>query len=95
MNIIDREQPESDHLGLNEPEPMLEGEKLFERLQRAVKAHGYVNFAFENKDGCLLVDVQTANVIVEVAKALNPGNREKFLGMKFPSMVTLAWKLVS
>lgn len=95
MNIVSLDELEADHLGLNEPEPMLEGEALFERLQRAVKAHGYVNFAYDNKDGCVLMDVQTANVIVEVAKALRPDNRAKFLGMSLPSMVTLAWKLVS
>jgi len=82
-------------LEVKDPEPFLRGEALFERLRRAVKNHSYVNFVYENKDGCLLVDVQTANVIVEVAKALNPTNRSKLLNMDLPGMVTLAWKLVS
>lgn len=76
-------------------EPMPVGEARFERLARCVRTHSAVTLAYDNQDGCLICDVQTANLAVEVAKALKPENRAKFLAMDFGAMVTIAWKLVS
>ncbi len=71
------------------------GEKRFERLAKMVKQHQHATFAYDNPDGALMVDVQTANLLVMVAKALNPTNRAKFLSMDLGSMVSVAWKLVA
>ncbi len=76
-------------------EPFPTGEARFERLAKMVKEHKYTTFAYDNPDGALMVDVQTANLLVTVAKALNPTNRAKFLAMDLGMMVDVAWKLVS
>lgn len=41
-----------------------------------------------------IVDMYTASMLITVADALNPTNREKFLGMELFSMVLLGWRLV-
>lgn len=79
----------------HEIEVLPTGEARFERLAKVVKQHSAATFAYSNPSGCLVMDVQTANVIVQVAGALNPTNRAKFLGMDLGAMATLAWKLVA
>lgn len=75
-------------------EELPEGEKRYERLAKCVKDHAFAVFTYSNQDGQLIVDVQTANLLVKVADALNPTNRAKFLAMDLGEMVDVAWKLV-
>ena len=42
----------------------------------------------------VLVDMQTANVIMKVWNALNPSNRKKFEKLSVQKMANVAWKLV-
>ena len=42
----------------------------------------------------VLVDMQTANVIMKVWNALNPSNRKKFEKLSIKKMANVAWKLV-
>ena len=42
----------------------------------------------------VLVDMQTANVIMKVHKALNASNRKKFEKLSITKMADVAWKLV-
>lgn len=53
-------------------EPLPSGEERFERLRRQVEEHSFATYAYDNRDGCLVVDVQTANLLVQVAQALKP-----------------------
>ena len=46
------------------------------------------------KIGGVLVDIQTANVIMKVWNALNKSNRSKFEKLPIKKMATVAWKLV-
>lgn len=76
-------------------EPLPTGEARYQRLAGMVKRHTAATFAYDNQDGCLLMDVQTANLLVMVADALGkPENRAKFLAMDLGVMVDTAWKLV-
>jgi len=43
----------------------------------------------------VLVDMQTANVILKVWDALNSSNRKKFEKLPVKKMANVAWKLVS
>lgn len=70
------------------------GEERYERFRRMVKEHRATAFAVDNADGCILMDVQTANLLVTVAEALNQKNRAHFLSMDLLVMVDIAWKLV-
>ncbi len=57
--------------------------------RRIVENHGA-----EQHEG-VIIDVQTANVIVKVFEALNEENQGKFRGMNdIPKMAAIAWKLV-
>ena len=42
----------------------------------------------------VLVDMQTANVIMKVWNALNPSNRKKFENLPIRKMANVAWKLM-
>ena len=75
-------------------EPLPLGEARYARLKQAVEEFGFVAFEYDNADGCLLMDVQTANLLVQVADALSPTNRAKFLVMDLGRMVDVAWKVV-
>jgi hypothetical protein len=75
--------------------PLPAGEARYQEFADLVKRHGSALYAYDNADGCLFLDVQTANLLVQVADALNPTNRSKFLVMDLGQMVTLAWKLIS
>ena len=46
------------------------------------------------KIGGVLVDIQTANVIMKVWNALNKSNRSKFEKLPIKKMATVAWKLM-
>jgi len=46
------------------------------------------------KIGGVLVDMQTANVIMKVWNALNKSNRSKFEKLPIKKMATVAWKLM-
>jgi len=77
-------------------EPLPEGEARYHRLKEMVAKHAFATFAYDNPDGCLVLDVQTAHVMVQVADALQkPANREKYLSMDLGEMVDLTWKLVA
>jgi|JI9StandDraft_1071089.scaffolds.fasta_scaffold426681_1 hypothetical protein len=41
-----------------------------------------------------IVDMYTASMLVTVADALSPANREKFLGMEMFPMVMIGWRLI-
>ena len=43
----------------------------------------------------VLVDIQTANVLVTVHDALNERSREKFTALPIDRAVTIAWQLVT
>ena len=43
----------------------------------------------------VLVDMQTANVIMKVWNALNKSNRKKFEKLPIKKMANVSWKLVS
>jgi len=49
---------------------------------------------YQKIDG-VLVDVQTANVILKVWDALNSSNRKKFEKLSIKKMANVSWKLVS
>jgi hypothetical protein len=49
---------------------------------------------YQKIDG-VLVDVQTANVILKVWDALNSSNRKKFEKLPVKKMANVSWKLVS
>lgn len=70
------------------------GEERLEVLRDAVRDHAALVVAYPNEDGALIVDVQTARLLVTVADALNERNREHFLGLDLPVAVDLAWRLV-
>jgi len=76
-------------------ETLPSGEERFERFRRQVEDHSFATYAYDNKDGCLVLDVQTANLLVQVAQALSPERRAKFLTMDLGRMVEIAWKAVS
>jgi hypothetical protein len=76
-------------------ETLPSGEARYQRLAQMVKRHTSATFAYDNDDGALLMDVQTARLLVMVADALGkPENRAKFLDMDLGVMVDTAWKLV-
>ena len=78
----------------SEIEVLPDGEERYKRLARVVKEHSMAVFAYDNKDGALIMDVVSANVVVQVADALKPENRAKLLGMDIGIMVDTAWKVV-
>lgn len=43
---------------------------------------------------CVILDVQTANVLVTVHGALGPENRDKFIRLSLKRAVTAAWRCV-
>lgn len=45
--------------------------------------------------GTVLLDATTANMLVNVADALSPANRERFEGMELVRAVDIGWKLVT
>ena len=57
--------------------------ELILKKRQAMKIDGY------------LVDMQTANVIMKVWKALNSSNKKKFAPLPIKKMANVAWKLVS
>jgi len=71
-----------------------DGEARYDCLKGLVDNHASILFAYDNKDGALFMDVQTANLLVSIAGALNARNRAKFLSMDLGAMVDTAWKLV-
>jgi hypothetical protein len=91
----DREDGLEGELPHLEVEPLPEGEARLQRLKEMVAKHAFATFAYDNPDGCLVLDVQTANVMVQVAEVLRPANREKYLSMDLGEMVDLTWKLVA
>jgi len=46
------------------------------------------------KKGVIVLDAVTANMLVQIADALNPSNRKKFTGMNILQAVDIGWKLV-
>ncbi len=74
--------------------PLPEGEERYTLLKKLVKERKHRALAYDNKDGCLLMDMQTANMLTMVCEALGPANREKFLAMDLGKMVDTGWKLV-
>ena len=44
--------------------------------------------------GGVIVDMQTANAILKVHKALNPANRKKYEKLSISKMADVAWKLI-
>ena len=44
--------------------------------------------------GGVIVDMQTANAILKVHKALNPANRKKYEKLSIAKMADVAWKLI-
>lgn len=52
------------------------------------------NFSHDEIGG-VLIDAQTANVILTVYNALSDQNKEKFLLLDINKMAQLAWKLVA
>jgi hypothetical protein len=45
--------------------------------------------------GGMLLDMQSANVVISVLDALNPANREKMLRLKIDRAVLIAWGCLS
>lgn len=74
--------------------PLPDGEARYALLKKLVKSGGHAALAYDNPDGCLLMDRQTANMLTMVCEALGPVNREKFLAMDLGLMVDVGWKLV-
>lgn len=71
-----------------------DGEARYACFQQLVDSRTSALFAYDNRDGALLLDMQTTNLLVSVAGALNERNRAKFLSMDLGAMVDTAWKLV-
>lgn len=71
-----------------------DGEARYACLKRLVDSRASSLFAYDNQDGALFLDMQTANLLVSVADALNEKNRAHFLTMDLGTMVDTAWKLV-
>ena len=44
--------------------------------------------------GGVIVDMQTANAILKVHKALNTANRKKYEKLSISKMADVAWKLI-
>jgi len=72
-------------------ETLPKGEARYARLSRIVTNRAFATFRVGN--GSLLVDMQTANLLVSLSDKLNEKNREKFLSMDLRQMVSVAWKL--
>jgi len=67
-------------------------EELNESLIDDIK--GIVKNRQSKKIAGYLVDMQTANAIVTVHKALNKSNRKKFEKLPIKKMAEVSWKLV-
>jgi hypothetical protein len=73
----------------------LSGEEKISLLENALDAHSYFSVKSEtNKSGKFLVDVQTANAIIAVDKALSGTNKEKYRSFPIERMGYTAWKLL-
>ena len=72
-----------------------DGEERLMLFKRMLEEHGLRVFKYDNEDGCLMLDVTTASMLVQIAEKLNPEHRAKYLQMDLGRMVDLSWKLVS
>jgi hypothetical protein len=52
------------------------------------------NFGHDEIEG-VIVDVQTANIILKVYEALSETNKEKFINSPIEKMSSIAWSLVN
>lgn len=59
------------------------------QLKQIVKSH-----SFQEIEG-MIVDVQTANIILQVYEAINEKNKEKFINQSIDKMAHIAWQLVN
>ena len=69
----------------------------FQRLNRIVERHQYDHFCFGGQK--VLVDAQTANLLVKVYRELSKSNQEKFRRMlesktAFLRLVDFCWSVV-
>lgn len=95
MTMTTREFQVDEEVVRLDVEPLPAGEERYQRLAKIVKSHSGATFQYDNRDGALLMDVQTANLLVQVADGLNAKNRAHFLSMDLGVMVDTAWKLVA
>lgn len=77
-----------------EAEELPSGEERYARLKRAVKESTAIVIKYDNKDGCLLLDIYTASLLVQVADALER-NRAKFLTFDIALAIEFSLRAVS
>lgn len=65
---------------------------IIERCRKAVKSRQH--FVAREGENETVVDMQTANAIVQVYDALLPENQMKFSSLPIEKMGTVAWKCI-
>lgn len=76
--------------------PIPTKENVLDLLKKALKEHQMFEYRMSEKTRKhLAVDMTSVNMIVKVAEALNPTNREKYLALapNVGRMALLAWKV--
>ena len=70
-------------------------EKL-DLLKDIVEKHSYVTVKYKTRDGLVhetVIDVQSANAMLQVYDHLQPHNQRRMLSLPWPRMAQVAWQL--